>query len=469
MVFPAAELERLVDDARPAVFWTDRDGAPEAAPALTGNTVADLVIIGAGFTGLWAALQAIEDDPQRDVVVLEAETAGFGASTRNGGFCEASLTHGLGNGLAHWPREIRTLLRMGHENLAELLETTDRHGIDIAAEHTGQIEFAVAQWQVDDLREGVADAGEYGEQLEFFDAGEAQRLVHSPTYLAASWDRRGAVMIDPALLTWGLRRTCERLGVRFFEESRVLDVRDDSGELIVVTDAGLVRTPKAIAATNAWAEPVSKMRRYVIPIYDHVLMTEPLSTEQMRSIGWDGRQGLADSGNQFHYYRLTADDRILWGGYDANYHRGNAMGTQVEARTASHVVIAGHFFETFPQLEGLGFSHRWAGPIGTTSKFTAAFDTAFDGKLAWAAGYTGLGVGASRWGARVALDLIDGRTTERTELGMVRRKPMPFPPEPFRYPIIQFTRSQIARADSNGGKQGPWLKLLDAIGVGFDS
>ena len=130
-------------------------------------------------------------------------------------------------------------------------------------------------------------------------------------------------------------------------------------------------------------------------------------------------------------------------------------------------MLARHFFETFPQLEGLKFSHRWGGPIATTTKFTATWGT--KGPITWVAGYTGLGVGASRFGARVALDLAFGQTTERTELEMVRKNPFPFPPEPFRYAGIQITRKAIQRSDDNEGRRGPWLKLLDKFGVGFDS
>ena len=132
-------------------------------------------------------------------------------------------------------------------------------------------------------------------------------------------------------------------------------------------------------------------------------------------------------------------------------------------------MLAAHFFETFPQLEGLRFSHRWGGAIGTTTKFTATWGTAHDGRLAWVAGYTGLGVGASRFGARVALDLLFGHTTERTELAMVRRKPFPFPPETRRWAGVEMTKAAIKRADDREGKRGLWLGLLDRFGVGFDS
>ena len=463
------DLSSIVSAAAPAVFWTDRPDAPEVAPRLEGRTTADLVIIGSGFTGMWAALQAAEADPGRHIIVLEAEVAGFGASTRNGGFCEASLTHGLYNGLAHWPKEIATLNRMGHENLRDLLDTVDRFDIDASAERTGQISFASKPWQVADLREGHELSLEHGESSEYFDEAGARSLVKSPTYLAASWDRDGAVMVDPGLLAWGLRRACASLGVVFHDHSRVRGIEAGPVDLDVRTDDGSASADRVLVATNAWAEPEKAIRNFVIPIYDHVLMTEPLSAEQMASIGWEGRQGLADSGSQFLYYRLTSDDRILWGGYDANYYKGNGMGPEFEQRVQSHELIAGHFFETFPQLEGLGFSHRWAGPIGTTSKFTAAFGSKYDRRLAWVAGYTGLGVGASRWGARVGLDLVDGLDTERTQLTMVRRKPMPFPPEPIRNAVIQFTRGQLAKSDANNGRQGLWLRALDKIGVGFDS
>ncbi len=461
--------DALIAGARPAVFWSDRPDAPVAAEPLQGAVDADLLIIGAGFTGLWAALEAAEADPGRRIVVLEAEVAGFGASSRNGGFCEASLTHGLWNGLNHWPDEIDTLLEMGRTNLAELVDSLDRLRIDAEVEATGQLHLAVAPWQVDDLHELHELSAQHGEAGRFLDQDAVRQEIHSPTYLAGLHEPDAAVMVHPARLAWGLRRACLDAGVTFHDHSRVEDINESAHRLQADTAAGHVTADRVLVATNAWAEPVRSIRRHVIPIYDHVLMTEPLSDEQMASIGWEGRQGLADSGNQFHYYRLTSDNRILWGGWDANYHKNNGMGPAVERRTESHVLLAGHFFETFPQLDGLGFSHRWAGPIGTTSKFTAAFGQRHDGRLAWVAGYTGLGVGASRWGARVGLDLVDGQTTERTELAMVRKKPLPFPPEPLRYPIVQFTRRQIAKADQNNGEPGPWLRLLDRFGIGFDS
>jgi len=454
--------------AKPAVFWSDRSDAPDRRPELTGSKDADLVVVGGGFSGLWAALHASEE-PGRRVVVLEAERVGFGASSRNGGFCESSLTHGLAHGIEKWPDEIETLIRLGDENLSAIQRTVQEEAIDAAVEPSQYLNVATQPWQLDELRDGLDQYRRYDDSYGFLDAAATRERLDSPTYLGALRSS-GLLLVDPARLSWGLAGLAERRGVEIHDDSPVVTVEKSGTGVVATTRAGgKVRASRAIVATNAYRGPVRRTRRYVIPVYDYVLMTEPLSSEQMDSIGWSGRDGASDSANQFHYYRLTEDNRILWGGYDAIYHYGNKVDAALEQRDASHEMLARHFFETFPQLDGLRFTHRWAGPIGTTSQFTATWGTGHAGRLSWVAGYTGLGVAASRFGARVALDLVDGVESERTELKMVRRKPFPFPPEPLRWAGVELTRAAIDRADRNGGRRGPWLGLLDKFGIGFDS
>lgn len=460
-----------LEGAAPRVFWSDVDDAPEPAPPLRGRAEADLAVIGAGFTGLWAAVQAAEEQPGRRIVVLEAETVGFGASARNGGFCSASLTHGLLNGISHWPDEIETLERLGHENLAGIEDTLVRHDMVASADFFAvpTLDVATAAWQYDDLTGDVDVFTRHGHDVELLDAARTRTLLDSPTYVGGLLRRGGNALVDPARLGWALAAIARGLGVVIHEHSPVVDIDVDGSRLVVATPDGAVTADRVVMATNAYRGPVRRPRRYVVPVYDHVLMTEPLSGEQLASIGWSGREGVADAANQFHYYRLSADDRILWGGYDATYHFNNAMGSSLEQSDETHGMLADHFFETFPQLEGLRFTHRWGGPIATSTRFCATWGTAHDGRLAWVTGYTGLGVGASRFGARVALDLVDGLDTERTALEMVRTKPFPFPPEPARWIGVQLTRRAIRRADDNQGQRGPWLRLLDRFGVGFDS
>jgi glycine/D-amino acid oxidase-like deaminating enzyme len=468
--------EAALRDARPACFWLDRPDAPEPAPPLREATTADLAVVGAGFTGLWTALLAKERDPSADVVLLEGRTAGWAASGRNGGFCSASLTHGLANGLERFGPEMPVLDRLGRQNLDEIAAAVARYGIDCDFERTGELNVATEPWHLPDLwdhaaaaRRLAAASGAPGEPPELLDAGAVRAEVASPRYYGGLWDRDGCALVDPARLAWGLRRACLDAGVRIYEQTPVRAIRTEGPGLRLSAPHGSVRAPRAALGTGAYAPLLRRLRRYLVPVYDYAMMTEPLSAAQRASIGWLHRQGVGDMGNQFHYYRLTAGGRILWGGYDAVYYNGGLITAAQDQRPATFARLAGQFFETFPQLEGLRFTHTWGGVIDTCARFCAFFGTAHRGRLAYAAGYTGLGVGASRFGGNVLLDLLSGEQTERTALGMVRGKPVPFPPEPLRSAVIQLTRASLARADRHQGRRDLWLRTLDRLGLGFDS
>jgi glycine/D-amino acid oxidase-like deaminating enzyme len=449
-------------------FWLDRADAPARRPPLAGTVEADLLVVGGGLTGLWTALQAAEEG--KSVVLLEAERLAFGASGRNGGFCDASLTHGLGNGRERWPAELETLERLGRENLAGIEATIRDHGIDCGWEPTGTIDVATAPHQLPWLEREAALLRRFGWDAEVLDAAGVRAQVDSPTYVGGLVTRDGCALVDPARLCWGLAAAAESAGAVVHEETPVRSLQPDGAGVRAECDGGgVVRARGALLGTAAFPPLVRAIRRYVVPVYDYVLVTEPLSEEQRRAVGWERRQGVADSGNRFHYYRLTEDDRILWGGYEALYHFRNGMRPELEDHAPTFELLAGNFAEAFPQLEGLRFTHRWAGAIDTSSRFCVTFGRALGGRAAYAVGYTGLGVAATRFGARVALDLLHDRDTELTRLELVRSRPIPFPPEPLRYAVIQATRRALARADDRGGKRGLWLRGLDRIGAGFDS
>jgi glycine/D-amino acid oxidase-like deaminating enzyme len=471
------EVARSLAGSEPTPYWLDDPAAPEPAETLVGSVTADLAVVGGGFSGLWTALLAKERDPSRDVVLLEAATAGWAASGRNGGFCSSSLTHGYANGLSRFPQEIDRLEALGRENLDEMGEAIERYKIDCSWERTGDLSVATEDWQAAELREAfdAAAGGEAGTDsaadggLRWLDAEAMRAEVHSPTYVAGIWDRDGCALVNPARLAWGLRRACTEAGVRCFDHSTVRRLSPERGGVELTTDYGQVRADRVALGTNAFPSLLRRLRPFTIPVYDYVLMTEPLSDAQMAAVGWVNRQGIGDSGNQFHYYRLSDDNRILWGGYDAVYHSGKHVRPEYDQRPATFVTLAEHFFATFPQLEGVRFTHRWGGAIDTCSRFCAFYGRAHRGRVAYATGYTGLGVGATRFGANVMLDLLSGQETERTTLKMVRTKPIPFPPEPLATAAIQATRWSIAQADRHAGKRNVWLRTLDAIGAGFDS
>ena len=457
-------------DAQRRVYWTDQPGQASPRRAVEANISCDLLVVGGGYTGLWAALQALERDPGRQVVVIESEHVGFGASSRNGGFCDASITHGLSNGIAHFGTEIEQLVLLGRENYAGLVESLDRYEIDADFEAVGQLSVATQAWQLAGLREQHEQFVEHGEQSTLLDRDEVRAEVASPSYLGGVWQHSNIGLVDPAKLCTGLAKTVEGLGATIYHNTAASAIANDGAGVSVTTQRGTVRAAKVVLATNAFRGLVPAIRRRVVPVWDYVLVSEPLTSGQMASIGWANRQGLSDAANLFHYFRLTADNRILWGGYDAIYHVGSRADiARYEQRDATFNLLATQFFAMFPQLDGLRFSHRWGGPIGTTSRFCVTFGTAYAGKVAFAVGYTGLGVGASRFGARVGLDLLDQPNSELRTLDFVRSAPFPFPPEPLRSLGIQLTRRAIARSDASEGRVGVWLKLLDRFGIGFDS
>lgn len=450
-------------------YWLDALG-PQPPPApLEGSAEADLCIVGGGYTGLWAALAAKERDPASEVVLLEAGRCGAGASGRNGGFVSASLTHGLANGLAHFPREIDALERLGLENHAQMRADLERLGIDCGWQETGELEVAVSPHEVHELPAQAELLRAHGHDAAVLDADAVRAEVNSPLYLGGLWDRTGNALVDPGRMARGLAEAAGRAGVRIFELSPARSLRTDGAGMSVRTEAGVVTARRVLLASGAYPPLLRSLSMYVAPVYDYALMTEPLSEQQRLSIGWERAQGLADMANQFHYYRRTEDWRILWGGYDAVYRYGGDVGPHRDEDDEVFARLSKHFFTAFPQLRGLRFTHRWGGPIDTCSRFSLFLGTAHGGRVAYAMGYTGLGVGATRFGGRTALDLLDGRETEATRLQLARRRPLPFPPEPLRSAAIQLTRSRLAASDRNEGRRGLWLRMLDAVGLGFDS
>ncbi|MFB9364902.1 NAD(P)/FAD-dependent oxidoreductase [Kitasatospora sp. NPDC001664] len=464
-----ADAVRALEDAKPVPFWLDDPGRPSAASALVGDTRCDLLVVGGGYAGLWTALIAKERDPSLDVMLIEAQETGWAASGRNGGFCEASLTHGLGNGHQRWPDELATLERLGARNLQGMEDTLERYAIDCDWERSGSIVVATEPYQLDGLREFAELAERYGSRLTPLDRDQVRAEIDSPTFLGGLWDREGVAMVNPAKLAWGLRRACLQLGVRLHEHTRATGLAESGPGVVVRTPYGRVAARRVALATNAFPSLLRRHRPYTVPVYDYALMTEPLTEDQLASVGWRNRQGFADSSNHFHYVRLSADNRILWGGYDVVHQYRSRVRAERDQRPETFATLARHFFETFPQLEGVRFSHAWGGAIDTCTRFSAFFDLSHQGKVAYTAGYTGLGVGATRFGAEVMLDLLAGHRTERTELSMVRRKPLPFPPEPIRSAGIGVTQWSLTRADANAGHRNVWLRTLDRLGLGFDS
>jgi glycine/D-amino acid oxidase-like deaminating enzyme len=457
-----ALIERSLAASTFAPMWLDilRPDHPQ----LTGTVSCDLVVVGGGYTGLWSALHAAERNPDQKIVLIEANRIGWAASGRNGGFVDASLTHGSENGKSRWPGEFETLESMGLQNLDGMAADIERLGLDVEWQRTGMLSVATEAHQVDWLVEAAAA----GEGV-FLDQNQVREEVASPTYRGGLFAEDTCAIVHPAKLAVELARACREAGVHILEHTRAVSVGTDGAGLRIGAETGVITAKRAVLATNVYPSLIRRNRWYTVPVYDYVLATEPLTAQQLDRIGWQNRQGVGDCANQFHYYRLTADNRIVWGGYDAVYFAGHRVDADYEDRRQTYRRLAEHFFITFPQLDDVRFSHRWAGAIDTNTRFCAHWGTARDGRVAYVNGFTGLGVGATRFAADVCLDLLDGTPTPRTRLEMVRKRPLPFPPEPFATAGIQATRWSLDRADHSAGKRNVLLRTLDKLGLGFDS
>ncbi|MEZ5097969.1 MAG: FAD-dependent oxidoreductase [Nocardioides sp.] len=356
------EVSAALVDAAPTVLWLDDPDRPPALDPLTTTTTADLAVVGGGYTGLWTALRAKERHPELDVVLLEAGEWLAGVS-RNGGFAAASLTHGYHNGLARWPEELGTLDRLGRRTSTPSRTRCGGIASTATSERTGELDVATAPHQLDSLAEAVDDMRAGGHDVELWDQERTRAAVDSPDVPRRAVDPHGVALVEPARLAWGLRSGVPESGVRIFEQSTVRSLRDDGRELELATAAGRLRARRVALATNGFPPLLRRLRLMTVPVYDYVLATEPLSDAQLASVGWAGRQGVGDSANLFHYYRLTRDNRILWGGYDAVYHYGSRIDPALEQAGRTHALLAQQFLTPSPAggaglLAPLGRCHR---------------------------------------------------------------------------------------------------------------
>lgn len=450
-------------------FWSTTV-ARSAAAELVGELAADVAIVGGGLTGLWSAIRIADADPAARVVVVEAETVGWGASGRNGGVCDSSLTHGILNGLRHFPDEFAYLDRAGVENLRALGEFVRTEGIDCDFEATGKLIVAAQPYQVRELDELIEVSSAHGIELQRLSATEARDRLESPGWQGGALvgpDR--TAIVNPAKLCQGLRRAAERRGVTVFERTRVGSVERVGGGVVLRTPRGFVRARRAVIATSAYSAWHRRLSLLFVPVYDYALVTRPLTESEVAAVRWRGRTAVRDSGNRFHYARLTADDRVLWGGYDAVYYPGSRIRPEYDHSPTTFALLAAQFREAFPALAHVTFEYGWGGPIDTTTRFMVTFGRLAGGRVVYALGYTGLGVAAARWAGGIVRDLVLDLDSDDVRLRFVRSSPLPYPPEPLRNPLVRVVKREIERADEREGRRSILLRALEAAGIGFDS
>lgn len=450
-------------DVRMTPFWLDRPDAPEALPPLEGNHKADLLIVGGGFTGLWGAILCKQNHPERDVILIEKNEVATGASGRPGGVVSTSVMHGLSNAVRIFPKDISELERLGKQNMRGMMDTIQEYGIDCHAEWGGELTVAVDDAHVQALHEEHELHLRYGHNAVFLNEEAIRSEIASPRYKAAVWSKDVSGTVHPALLAWGLKRTAISLGVRIYEHTELLGLDDHGRHIEATTPKAKIAAPRVLLATNAFGAGHRHIKRRVVAVRDRVLSTEPLTDQQMASVGWKNRQGAYDTRTQMNYMRLTKDNRIIFGGRLA-YAFGGAPFPAEDTDAATYGPLALAFFETFPQLRGVKFTNAWSGPIDLTTRMAVHFQRYHGDKTIYAGGYSGFGVSASRFGARIALDILDGSHSPESRLEFATTLPARVPPEPFRWLGAQITMYALDTADKHGGWRRPWLKVISAMG-----
>lgn len=438
-------MTREGTDHRDKSFWLATYGAYTPNPPLQGEVTVDVAIIGGGFTGLSTAYNLRRDDASVRVAVLEAEVVGYGASGRNGGF---SMTlFGFEPSL--------TKLVFGQQRTVEAHRYMER-AVDyvdsLVREHQMQSDYwfpgflrvattpAYAKRIQRDL-EILSDMGITG--IEWIDADRVRAEVDSPLFLGAWWEPRCG-LLNPAKQVRELKRVAEQFGATVYEGTPVTEIQRGTG-FTLRTPGGVVHAEKMVLATNAYSHLIAEIRAKQVPVFTHMVVTEPLTPEQLGAIGWKNRQGIEDARNLVHYFRLTADNRLAMGGSDVTLAYGRNMDHDLNARVFDD--LERDVARIFPSLRGVRFTHRWGGPVSVPVQMVPEIERLGDDRAFYSLGCVGHGVSLTHLNGRTLADLVCGRKTDLTDVWFVNRRTISWPPEPLRFVLGQAVRGYMRIED----------------------
>jgi len=445
-------------------YWLDSLDPVVDEPALNEKISCDLLVVGGGFCGLWAVIQAKEEKPEREIVLIEAHSIANGASGRPAAIMSTSVMHGIHNTERMFPGEVYDLEDLGRENMDGFRATIEKYQIDCDIEWGGEMTVSIGDQGLDAVEEEYQLYQKYGHDVHRLDKDAVQSEIHSPIFHAGVWSKSRSGTVHPGKLVRGLKHVARELGVQIYEKTPHLFNKLDSGKVWVMTPGGAIEANRVLLATNAWAAGHKKIKTRVAAIRDRILMTEPLSDSQMEKIGWKNRQGIYDTRTQLNYMRLTADNRILFGGR-LEYFFGNNTDPVQDKKAAPYIRLVQSFYRTFPQLkDDIRFSHAWSGPIGLTTRMAVHYQRYHQGKMIYAGGYSGFGVTATRFGARVGLAIVDGDDIPETRMTFARTLPNYIPPEPFRWIGAKITMYALDTVDEKGGWRKPWVWMVQKMG-----
>jgi glycine/D-amino acid oxidase-like deaminating enzyme len=427
-------------------LWREDCDVFQGRPALRGDATADVAVVGAGFTGLWAAYYLLQADPSLRVVLLEREYAGFGASGRNGGWLSAIFPVSLSRVEKLYSRRAALDLQAAmNATVTEVGQVAEREGIDCDFAHEGLVSLARNPAQLDRARAAVDAARQFGlhDQWRLLDADEARARVGASGVLGGLHTEHCAVL-HPDKLVRGLAARVEQMGAVIYENTAATTIEPGR---VRTEHGGRVEAPVVIRATEAFTAGFADSRRHVAPLYSLVVATAPVDKETLASLGLDRRTAFNDLRNLRVYAQPTRDGRILFGGRGAPYHFASRIDPSYDAHPGIHSRLVEALHDFFPVLRDVPVTHRWGGPLGVPRDWfpSVGFDSSRG--IAWAGAYVGDGVATSNLAGRVLRNLILKTPDHLDELPLVNHRSPRWEAEPLRWLGVNAGLQAAATAD----------------------
>ncbi len=436
-------------------FWLEYMPENPAEEPLRGTNRCDVAIIGGGFTGLSAAYHTRKLLPGADVRVLEANKCGFGSSGLNAGF--SSTLFGMGKALTESKYGKKQAIAAHHymEDAVDYVnQIVCEHALECDYEQSGSLMVATTQAQVQRVENELRITDRW--DLKGFEAWDEARLsdeFQTQLYRHGLFQSRSA-MLNPADLAHGLKRIAKEAGAIIHEMSPVASVEEESAGFRIRTPNGELQADRLVFATNAYSILFPRLAAKQTPIFQHIVVSEPLTDAQLESIGWKSRCGLSDARSLMHYYRLTADNRILIGGGNISPVRGRHLNYDGNKKVFAH--LEQHVIDIYPQLKGLTFTHRWSGLVSITADLTPVIGFLDSKKRAvFSLGLMGHGVSMAPYNGFCLAELLAGQKSKRTEMFFVGRRTMGWMPNVLRFPIVHGVRALLKLEDRFRWAKGP--------------
>ena len=427
----------------------------EESPPLSGDLEVDVAVIGGGFTGLSSAYYLKRHDPKLRIAVLESEVIGYGASGRNGGFSMPLL--GWNIAYMVWAMGVERATpahRYMLESVRHTKELVEREKMDCDLEYNGLMVLARTPGQMRSLERDLSAYAKLGiKDCEILEGGHFRERLNSSWHVGALYEPETAIL-NPAKLAREYKRVNAAKGVEFYERTPV--IRFEPGQpCLLHTPSGRVRAAKVVLAVNAFGTRLGVFKSWYVPMFTYIIMTEPIPERAYKELGWTRREGIEDKRQLVHYLRLTADNRLVFGGRDAPYFYGNATEGR-ENHAAIFQGLEADLAGMFPMLKDLKITHRWGGPVACTLLFFPSFGY-WQGQenVAYAMGYCGHGVALSTSAGKIVSDLLYGRSQKYDDLFFVHNRPVYIPPEPLRYALANGIRLSLRAFDRVTERNAP--------------